>query len=57
MKRGMDYDSAHRATLSWQGIPYKRGYEAELYSIEAMKAADGGLTAWSPEAVIKAQSK
>ena len=31
MKRGLDVRSAHEATLQWQGISYKPGYEAQLY--------------------------
>jgi uncharacterized protein RhaS with RHS repeats len=51
MKRGIDYNSAHRATLEWQSIEYKRGYEAQLYHPDAMKAAEGGLSSWSDEAL------
>jgi len=55
MKRGLDYDSAHRATLEWQGIPYKRGFEAQLYHPDAMRAT--GLETWSNEALQAAGLK
>jgi RHS repeat-associated protein len=31
MNRGVDARDAHLETLEWQGIPYKPGYESQLY--------------------------
>ncbi len=37
MEKGADSRSAHLRTLEWQGIPYKPGYEKELYSREVIE--------------------
>jgi hypothetical protein len=55
MTQGLDYKAAHKATLQWQGIPYKRGFEAKVYHPDAMKAA--GLDTWSDEALKAAGLK
>lgn len=47
MRQGLDARAAHGATLKWQGIPYKAGYEAQLYSKDAIQA---GGTTFSPAA-------
>lgn len=47
MRQGVDARAAHEATLKWQGIPYKPGYEAQLYSKDAIQA---GGTTFSPAA-------
>jgi hypothetical protein len=31
MNRGVGARDAHLQTLQWQGIPYKAGYESQLY--------------------------
>ena len=51
MARGVDAKAAHEATLKWQGIPHAPGYEAQLYSKEAIRA---GGDSFSPAARRKA---
>lgn len=36
MNRGVGARDAHLQTLEWQGIPYKRGYESQLYALDAV---------------------
>ena len=40
---GLSYDEAHVQTLKDQGIDYKKGFEKELYTDEALKKGDEAL--------------
>ena len=43
MKQGMKYPEAHARALRDYGIEYKKGYEAQLYTQEAINLGDVGL--------------
>ena len=43
MKQGLKYPEAHKRALSEYGIAYKKGYEVQLYTQEAIEAGDTGL--------------
>lgn len=36
-RRGLGARDAHLKTLEWQGIPYKAGYESQLYSPDVIR--------------------
>ncbi|GHU24556.1 hypothetical protein AGMMS50243_27810 [Betaproteobacteria bacterium] len=38
MRKGLGYDSVHQAALKWQGIPYKAGFESQLYHPSVIRA-------------------
>jgi len=38
MDKGIDYDTAHKTVLKYQGISYKPGYEAYLYHPDVVDA-------------------
>jgi hypothetical protein len=43
MRRGLGARAAHEATLTWQRNPYKAGYEAQIYSKDAIQAGGNHL--------------
>ena len=53
MSRGIGARDAHLQTLEWQGIPYKAGYEAQLYHPDVILRDP---SAFSPAAVRAAEA-